>query len=241
MQYVISDIHGCYEEFKELLEKIGFTEEDTLYVLGDMVDKGPAPIPLLMDLMTRPNVIPMLGNHDYAARRVLKKLGTEITEENVRNYLTGEDLLDYAFWARDGGRVTADQFRRLSPEDREAVLDYLDECEIFEDIRAGEKRYILVHAGIHGFEEGKPLEEYHFSDLILYRSDYARRYYRDPDTILVTGHTPTMVIRPDKEAFVYEGNGQIGLDCGCVYGGRLAALCLETGAVTYVESRQKKA
>lgn len=38
MKYIMSDIHGCYEEYIELLEKIGFSEEDQLYVLGDTVE-----------------------------------------------------------------------------------------------------------------------------------------------------------------------------------------------------------
>ena len=44
MNYVISDIHGCYKEFKTLLKNIGFSSADTLFVLGDMVDRGPDPI-----------------------------------------------------------------------------------------------------------------------------------------------------------------------------------------------------
>ncbi len=40
--YVISDIHGEYELFIKLLEKIRFTSADTLYVLGDVIDRGPA-------------------------------------------------------------------------------------------------------------------------------------------------------------------------------------------------------
>lgn len=33
MNYVISDIHGCYKEFKTLLKNIGFSSADTLFVL----------------------------------------------------------------------------------------------------------------------------------------------------------------------------------------------------------------
>ena len=47
MNYVISDIHGCYKEFKTLLKNIGFSSADTLFVLGDMVDRGPDPIGVL--------------------------------------------------------------------------------------------------------------------------------------------------------------------------------------------------
>jgi predicted phosphodiesterase len=44
MTYYISDIHGCYGTFMELMEKIQFTPPaDTLYVLGDAIDRGEQP------------------------------------------------------------------------------------------------------------------------------------------------------------------------------------------------------
>ena len=42
--YVISDIHGEYERFMELLEEIELKDTDTLYVLGDVLDRGEHPI-----------------------------------------------------------------------------------------------------------------------------------------------------------------------------------------------------
>jgi serine/threonine protein phosphatase 1 len=41
-QYVISDIHGCYFTLTKLLNKIGPSEEDEIYFLGDYIDRGPA-------------------------------------------------------------------------------------------------------------------------------------------------------------------------------------------------------
>ena len=64
MRYIVSDIHGCYEQYLALLEKIHFFEADELYVLGDVVDRGPEPIKVLQDMMKRPNVIFILGNHE---------------------------------------------------------------------------------------------------------------------------------------------------------------------------------
>ena len=40
MIYVISDLHGCYEEYIKMLELINFNGNDTLYVLGDICDRG---------------------------------------------------------------------------------------------------------------------------------------------------------------------------------------------------------
>ena len=56
MRYILSDIHGCYEEFRELLEKIHFSETDDLYILGDAMDRGPQPMNVIQDLLARPNV-----------------------------------------------------------------------------------------------------------------------------------------------------------------------------------------
>ena len=88
MRYIISDIHGCYEQYQKLLEKINFTKEDVLYVLGDVVDRGPEPIRVLRDMMNRPNVIFILGNHDFIMYSIMKKMSVEITEENYSGHLT---------------------------------------------------------------------------------------------------------------------------------------------------------
>lgn len=40
MIYAMSDIHGCYEAYCALLEKIQFSDEDTLYIVGDAIDRG---------------------------------------------------------------------------------------------------------------------------------------------------------------------------------------------------------
>lgn len=40
MIYVMSDIHGCYEQFMIMLKKIHFTDTDILYILGDVIDRG---------------------------------------------------------------------------------------------------------------------------------------------------------------------------------------------------------
>ena len=40
MIYVMSDIHGMYEKYEKMLKQIDLSEKDTLYVLGDIVDRG---------------------------------------------------------------------------------------------------------------------------------------------------------------------------------------------------------
>ena len=94
--YVIGDIHGEYEQLKILLEKMNFKEDDELFILGDVVDRGPNPIKALQFLMTLPNCTCIAGNHELMALTNLKLLLNEITD----------DFLDHLQWQiLDGFRV----------------------------------------------------------------------------------------------------------------------------------------
>lgn len=238
MRYIIADIHGCYEEYRELLEKIHFSKEDELYILGDAMDRGPEPIKVIRDMMMRPNVIYILGNHDFVMLYIMKKLTVEITENNFENHLSGDDLWDYTLWVQDGGEMTAKQFASLSREEQQDILEYLEDASVYEILEDKGRRFILAHAGLGNFNEDKELDEYDFADFIFERPDYNKRYYQDENTYVVTGHTPTVYINHDRKADVYQGNGHIAIDCGCVFGGKLAAYCIETGEINYVESRR---
>ena len=239
MTYIISDIHGCYTEYLELLDRIDFGDDDELFVLGDAMDRGPEPIKVIRDLMRRPNVTYILGNHDDMMLEVLRKLDVDVTEENLLD-LDDDVFVSYYHWLREGGAVTVKQFQQLSHEERADILDYLGSARPYELIEHDRKLYILVHAGIQSFDPMKELDEYHYTDFLWERMDYARRYFPSDRIFLVSGHTPTLLINDDKTPLVYMGHGHIAIDCGCVFGGNLAAYCIETGKVTYVASCKKK-
>lgn len=235
--YVISDIHGCYDEYVELLKKIQLSEQDELFILGDCVDRGPEPIKVLQDLMLRGNVTCIAGNHDLVMLLVLRPLAVDVTEENAAR-LRPEDFKKLMDWQMDGGDTTLKQFIALPKEEREDMLSFLEEFSAYEDITVNGNRYILAHSGIDHFSPEKSLEEYDVTDFVLARADYKKQYFTEDHTFLVTGHTPTTLIREDKQPLIYEGNGHIAVDCGCVFGGKLAAYCLETGEAVYVDAKQ---
>ena len=54
MVYAVSDIHGCYDKYIDLLNKINFSPDDTLYVLGDVIDRGPDGFKIMLDMAQRP-------------------------------------------------------------------------------------------------------------------------------------------------------------------------------------------
>ena len=66
--YAIGDLHGCYREFKKLLEKINFDhDKDKLYLVGDLINRGPKSEKVLSYLMDhKESIFPVLGNHDLA-------------------------------------------------------------------------------------------------------------------------------------------------------------------------------
>ena len=62
MTYVTADLHGySIDKFKELLALAGFSESDRLIVLGDVIDRGPDGIKLLMCLTPSQSVSPEIS------------------------------------------------------------------------------------------------------------------------------------------------------------------------------------
>ena len=55
MIYAVSDIHGRYDKYRKLLKRIHFGPDDTLYVLGDVIDRGPDGFKIMLDMAQRPN------------------------------------------------------------------------------------------------------------------------------------------------------------------------------------------
>lgn len=85
MIYCVSDIHGDFIRYQTMLKMINFSSDDTLYVLGDVIDRGTESMRILFDMMSRDNVIPIAGNHEYMALQCLSWLNQEITEETLKN------------------------------------------------------------------------------------------------------------------------------------------------------------
>ena len=232
MRYIISDIHGCYREYMTLLEKIGFCDRDELYILGDAMDRGPEPLKVIRDIMNRHNAFYILGNHDQMFLDVMRYLAVEVSEASLM--LVNDDVYrSYFTWLNQGGSQTVEQFRGLTIQERVDVLDYLRGAAPYEMLEEAGNLYVLVHAGIQDFDPMKELDEYDPTAFLWERTDYSRRYFPSDRIFLVTGHTPTMLIRPDKMPRVYRERGHIAIDCGCVFGGDLAAYCVETGEVFY--------
>lgn len=228
--YCVSDIHGQFEAYLRLLEKIRFSDDDTLYIIGDLVDRGEQPMALIRDVMARNNVIALAGNHDFLACMFLKKLIYGGRAED----LDERSMMDILLWQRDGGAATLADFRRLSVAERAEVVDWLRELELYCELTVGGETYVLVHTGLgENADPERDLDDYTLEDYLFARPDYGRVCY--PDKYVVSGHTPTRLIPGNGGADrIYRANRHIAIDCGCVFGGSLAAICLDTGEEYYV-------
>jgi len=151
MNYVMSDIHGEYDKFLEMLQKIDLQDDDTLYILGNAVDFGVEPIELLNEMADRPNIYPIIGDHERMAVDVLSLLMDDISEGKL-DKLSPETMTAIAKWRENGGRTTLEEFIKLVEEERQDILDYLCDFAPFEVVDIDSKTFILVHCGLGDFE-----------------------------------------------------------------------------------------
>ena len=231
--YVISDIHGEYDMFMEMVKKIGLKEEDTLYILGDIFDRGPHPIKTVLELMKMPNAICMVGNHELMALENLEFLMQEITDMSI-DQLDEKTLDNLVTWQYNGSKTTIDEFRLLDRETQHSIIDFIKEFLICEELTVAGRDYLLVHAGLGNYSPEKEIDDYSLKELIWDRADYEIEYF--PDVYVITGHTPTQMIAGNpRPGYIYRKNNHIAIDCGCYRpDGRLAVICLDTGEEYYV-------
>ena len=229
MIYVMSDIHGCMSRFRSIMKQINLQPEDTLYVLGDVIDRHPDGIRILRELMAMPNVRMTLGNHELMMLEALAYPDDDQQEWTSALYR----------WYNTGGRVTHDYLKRLRKTLRAEIFSYLDALPVNIKVTLNGTQYILTHAA--------PLEDY---PKYAYRYDSVREFavwkrYQRYDSCkdgytVIFGHTPTLHYQLMIPMEIWHGEGLIGIDCGSAYPegnkkGRLACLRLDDLKAFYSE------
>ena len=203
-RYVIGDIHGCIKSFRALVrEKIKLQKEDTLFLLGDYIDRGPdskGVIDFIIELQRESYTIkPIIGNHEYM---LLKSL---------------DDEEEFNQWRKNGSQQTLMSFG-VSEEMAEQSWSIHSIPESYIQFLCGLKYYektedfYFVHAGL-GRGINDPTED--LETLLWSRKEqYSRTLLRN--RILVHGHTPVPLITIQDR--LMDGDANIlNLDGGCVY------------------------
>lgn len=226
MVYVMSDLHGCYEAYVKMLQKISFSKEDILYILGDVVDRGPNGMKILLDIARRENVILFRGNHDLQTGILLLNL------YRLKDEKCPKELIEvYKGWLSDGGKITLEEFLMLSEEERETVLNVIRTSLISKEIEVNGKNFLLAHT-VPDVDFICDYEEWTEEDYTIGESDYDEIYF--DDMYIITGHTPTVYIERNSAGKIWQGNHHIAIDCGAVFDYTLGCLCLDTMEEFYV-------
>lgn len=231
--YVMSDIHGEFGLFKEMLNHIGFNKEDKLIILGDILDRGNNPISLLKYIIKHRNIELIMGNH----------------EKMFLDYILAKDEREryfaYHSFVNNGGYTTLLEYDNLDNESQVEIVKYLEGLSRY---RIYDK-FILVHSGLNmsGLEDvndiSKIMEVQTEEDLLWSREEFYNEKGVDGYNIIF-GHTPTTLIRKqerDCDFSIWYDNiykDKIGIDCGATFGrlgGMLGCLRLNDMKEFYVK------
>ena len=215
MIYVMSDIHGHQEAFDDILSQIQLSDHDHLYILGDVIDRGPDGIELFQRIRQMPQTTLLLGNHEYMM---------------INRYQAPEDIDAKVLWYMNGGGETEDHFRTLKTEEQISLLKYLKALPLQLEVTVNDKTFILVHAApreLYGQYRWEREDETKF--VVWHR--WKAEALMVPGKTVVIGHTSTRHYQSTTGGMkIFYGKNFIDIDCGCCQAfrhGRLACLRLD--------------
>ena len=234
MHYVMSDLHGRWDLYSAMLEQIGFSAEDRLYVLGDVADRNCGGIRIFRDILERPNVSLLLGNHEHMLRHAVTA-----PEERTLNGRETNRML----WYRNGGRVTQEEWDGTPESVRAEILRLIESLPLNLTVEAGGTRFLLCHASpvsmfrVYGFFYPDETEFAVWHRLEPWMN------IRFPADVLICGHTPTAYYTNQLPMEITRIRENVyDIDCGCSDWEnpecRLGCLRLEDRKEFYTESGQ---
>lgn len=219
--FVIGDVHGCYDEMMELLQKANAMNDDILKIfVGDIVNKGPKNLEVLTALRTMNSSLVIRGNHDEVVLREYYKI-------NDPSYKFSEKNL----WIKD-----------IPQND----IDFLNNLPFTLSIPS--LNVIIVHAGL---VPNLPLHCHHPRDLVSMRNLKPGEYYGsklqptsknegEPWASLWNG--PSHVyFGHDAKRMLQQYPYATGIDTGCVYGKLLTGIFISgarKGSLLTVEAKK---
>jgi serine/threonine protein phosphatase 1 len=215
--YAISDLHGQYEIFEKLLERIEFSDSDFMYVLGDAIDRGPDGIKILQTIMRSPNMDLLIGNHEFMMLNSVAPNGS--TDE-----FPGKDASLWLYY--NGGDQTFDGYEMLSEDERKELLSWLNSRLLTMLVDVGGKTFCLTHSSFEEDHIGKKFEDCSYEDVwnIVWNTPYRADLFIPVDKYAVTGyefligHVPVQrVVGPEKELTAHHEQNITLIDGGCSF------------------------
>ena len=102
----------------------------------------------------------------------------EVTDQSLAA-LDEMQLAALSEWITNGGGPTLRSLKQLSREEREDILEYFQEMELFAEVEVGGRRFVLTHSALEHFAPEKPLGSYDLQDFLFGRPEPDAVYYPD--------------------------------------------------------------
>ena len=184
---VIGDIHGKWERFRSVYDKVGFNaEKDVIVFLGDYLDRGDAPVPVMewvMEHYGQKNMIFLRGNHE----QMFYEAFLEAQSGEGHNAFSFDSSL--AMWLRNGGQITYEGIRKTGR--KEALisnwLSLIAKLPLCTEMVVNDQVYWFMHANCN---PDLPLAAQDDVDLLWRRTLAERPEFHHGEQIIVLGHTP---------------------------------------------------
>lgn len=162
--YAISDIHGMYGSYMEAINTLN--ENDTLFIIGDVIDRGKNGIKILQDIIqrqkegTKPPIIFFLGNHEIQMLEsidIIKRynLNNEQIEKicKIGDFGAQTEKIEkseigmlYIWLNRNKGQITLDAYNNLPQQEKDDIYEFLLNSNIFGQKDINNKKVLFVHA-----------------------------------------------------------------------------------------------
>ena len=238
----ISDVHGDLVSLKNALAKVNFTKADTLFLLGDIIEKGEENIAILdylMDLKTKYNVYLLAGNCDEVLRYIIPP----VDEERFKYYtlVKGQSIIN-EMAAKLNLKLSHDMaVDEVCTTLYKNFSKYYDFVDSFYDLIILNDKYVLVHGGIDDLNN---IPEYN-EKLLKYDNFYLKA--SPSPYIRIVGHFPVVnytTRRPCNNPIMDFSKNVISIDGGnrVKLTGQLNVLILEGNefSFTYVDKYPKQ-
>ena len=235
MVYALSDIHGQSKAFFDILQQINFKDEDELYILGDIIDRGPRAFEVFEYIKDKPNIHLLMGNHEKMMLNFLDSMGEDINYNSEKHYPSFVRSL-YRLWIGNGGMITYDYLLEQSKEYQKDFIDRMRQLPFYKIIEVNNQKFILCH-GRPVFYDLKGIENPTITDMldaltiapdyeILWNRELWSQHIPEGYTV-VHGHSPVQYAFGEDNITKYSYNEIINIDCGCAGKYRLGCLRLD--------------
>lgn len=221
----VSDIHGCLDEFNELLKKLQYDwQNDRLILLGDLLDRGPDSVGVVKRAREL-NLECLMGNHEHKFVKWYRSQGSKVDVYDRRDYYTKLSDEDIQYIHNMPTYIELDDVIAVHAGVKPGIL--------MSNQRKDDLMYLRYTDSDRKFISLKTINKLGKEEA---GAKFWTEFWYGPKSV-VYGHN----VHAFDEPLINErvpGVTCYGLDTGCCFGGRLTALIWETKEIVQVQAKR---